>query len=179
VELLGETKIEIRKVDEYCSVRLAPFRLAHHFAEAAVDSRKMFDHFSQADDSYLPRINNQIASCAVHLLSADAKEFKWRVVAALGSLVTQGFHKLRAVGFARSFSGRDEDSHERIMTGVVLSYPLSAVGLWPSWTVGRAALLLERSAFLRCTSSKFPARGKIGRALAIKAAWRRPRPRFQ
>jgi len=127
----------------------------------------------------LPRINNQIASCAVHLLSADAKEFKWRVVAALGSLVTQGFHKLRAVGFARSFSGRDEDSHERIMTGVVLSYPLSAVGLWPSWTVGRAALLLERSAFLRCTSSKFPARGKIGRALAIKAAWRRPRPRFQ
>src|SRR5437868_12921369 len=49
VEFLGETKVEVGKVDEHCDVGTATFCFTNHFAKSAIDAGQMFDDLSQTD----------------------------------------------------------------------------------------------------------------------------------
>ncbi len=71
----------------------------------------MAEDFGDADDGEVVGVHNGVAACLAHALAADAEEFERWVVAA------KGVDELRAVHFARSFSGGDQDAHRGIVAG--------------------------------------------------------------
>ena len=71
----------------------------------------MAEDFGDADDSEVAGIHDGVAAGFAHALAADAEEFQSWVMAAKGA------DELRAVHFARSFSGGDQDAHRGIVMG--------------------------------------------------------------
>jgi hypothetical protein len=70
-----------------------------------VDARQVTHNLRQSDNRYLGRIHQDAASRLAHVISAHAGNFEPRDSAA------QRGYELRAIHFAGSLSGRNQQAH--------------------------------------------------------------------
>ena len=74
----------------------------------------MAENLSDADNGKILCVDNDVASGGAHALPASAKEFK-RL--SLRRPLPQSVYQSRAIHFARSFAGGDQNLHSCIVTG--------------------------------------------------------------
>ena len=92
----------------------------------APDFGKMAQNFGDADDREVLRIYDYVTSGGAHLVTANPEEFD------LWIIPTQGFHQLRAIHLARSFTRRDQNAHASIvMAPTLLDLNRSILKSWP------------------------------------------------
>src|SRR5258708_17002663 len=119
MKLARQTKIELREINEDCSIRSARLGLRNKTVKPREDSWQMRDHFRQSNDSNFLRVNQQLAAVGAHLLAAHAEERGPR------RKLTQGVNELRAVGVARSLSRREQKIHARLILQTLPKFPKS------------------------------------------------------
>src|SRR5271166_425320 len=100
VQLTREAKIEIRKVDQDSSVRVAAFCLGHHAAKALVDARQVLDDLGQSHHCDLVRVDHEFASGLLHPLAAHAEELQGELRRSPGAFLTKGLDQFGPVKFA-------------------------------------------------------------------------------
>ena len=71
----------------------------------------MAENLRDADDGKVSRVDDDVASGRAHALSAGTEELERR------SLPTQHFNQLRAIHFARSFTGGNQNLHGNYCSG--------------------------------------------------------------
>src|SRR5262245_60970184 len=74
VELARQTEVEVREVDEHGCVGLAPCSFCDHALESPADIRQMLNDFRQSNDRDVSRVDQQLATGSMHLVSAHAEE---------------------------------------------------------------------------------------------------------
>ena len=105
VKLARQAEVPVGKVDEHGGVRFAGIHRAQQFAEFAPDFRQSGDDLSQADHRDVLGVHDQTTAGAAHAFAAHAEAVqRWLTF-------FQGGDQQRAVVFAGSFPGRDQQSH--------------------------------------------------------------------
>jgi len=135
--------VEGRRVDDHGNCRPFLVGRANQFPIKPKNLRKMTKNLSDADNRKVFSVDNNLASGSKHALPARPKKFNARVGTGdspvqFGRLrrggrirppsgvqlrrpPPQSFHQLRAIHFARSFTGGDQDLHGAIVNASVLA----------------------------------------------------------
>ncbi len=74
VQLARQPQVEVRKINEDGRVRLALSGFYHQMVETAADARQMRQDLYQSHHGDFIGVDQQIAACGAHLLSAHAEE---------------------------------------------------------------------------------------------------------
>src|SRR5207249_11387876 len=109
VHLARDAPVKCGGINDDGEIGPAAIGFNNQLAKQAPNFGKMTEDFCDSDDGKLLGIDDGVASSGAHALSSYPEELERRIISA------QRLHKLRAIHFAGSLPGRDQDEHAGIV----------------------------------------------------------------